>query len=161
MQFLLTHQILQYLSINSVFELQVSTLNLWLHLSSNVHKSFVWFTLHSTSLTYIYPLIVSRCHLSIITFQDGVPIFYMAPMEGKETPTNINMGLYRKWASSFLECPKEQQTIGLKIVQNCYLLENYLELICKTIMFKTFVELQNNYILAIIELCDFVEQFCS
>jgi hypothetical protein len=48
-----------------------------------------------TSLTYIYPLTISRCHL-FITLQDGVPIFYMAPMEGKETPTNINMGLYRK-----------------------------------------------------------------
>jgi hypothetical protein len=48
-----------------------------------------------TSLTYIYPLTISQCHL-FITFQDEVPIFYMAPMEGKETPTNINMGLYRK-----------------------------------------------------------------
>jgi hypothetical protein len=70
------------------------------------------------------------------------------------------MGLYKKWASSFLECPEEQQTTRLKIVQNYYVLENYLELFCKTIMLNKIVELQNNCILAIIELCDFVEQFC-
>jgi hypothetical protein len=71
------------------------------------------------------------------------------------------MGMYRKWASSFLECPKEQQTTGLKIVQNFYLLEKCLELFCKTILLKKIVELQNNCIIAIIELCDFVEKFCS
>jgi hypothetical protein len=77
-------------------------------------------------------------------------------MEGKETPTNINMGLYRKWVSSFLECPPKNNKL-----QDWELLENFLELFCKTILLKQIVELQNNCIFAIVKLCDFVEQFCS